>query len=112
MDPAEGLRDLLSFIDGDLVVGHNLGFDLAILRTQCARFQLPYHVSHSVDTLQIARRILGTGSMRLGDLRKRLNLPTLPTHRAMDDITTTAELLQHLMPRTPVLPRRQGRPCS
>ena len=98
MDPAEGLRDLLSFINGDLVVGHNLGFDLAILRTQCARFQLPYHVSHSVDTLQIARRILGTGSMRLGDLRKRLNLPTLPTHRAMDDITTTAELLQHLMP--------------
>ncbi len=98
VDPAEGLRDLLAFLDGDLVVGHNLGFDLAVLRSQCARYNLPYHVSHNVDTLRMARRILGSGSMRLGDLRERLSLPTIPTHRAMDDITTTAELLHHLMP--------------
>lgn len=98
VDPAEGLRDLLDYLGDALVVGHNVGFDLGMLRAQARRLDVQLPALASCDTLRLARRVLGAGSLRLGDLRERLALPSAPTHRAMDDVQTTAELLLRLLP--------------
>lgn len=98
VDAAEGLRDLLDYLGDALIVGHNVGYDLGMLRSQAHRLDIPLPALASCDTLHLARRVLGAGSLRLGDLRERLQLPSAPTHRAMDDVRTTAELLLHLLP--------------
>ncbi len=97
-DPQEALRDLLAYLGDELVCGHNLAFDLAILESNCRRLGLAPPELPAADTLWIARRVVGTGSMKLGDLRRRLGLSTEPTHRAMDDVSATAELLKALLP--------------
>jgi DNA helicase II / ATP-dependent DNA helicase PcrA len=98
IDASEGLRDLLTYLGDALLIGHNLRFDLAVLRSQAARLNLSLPPLHYEDTLNLARRVVGNGSMKLGDLRNRLGLPSVPTHRAMDDVQTTAELLAKLIP--------------
>jgi len=98
VDAAEGLRDLLDYLGDALVVGHNVGFDLGMLHAQAHRLELAAPAPRSCDTLRLARRVIGRGSLRLGDLQRRLGLAAAPTHRAMDDVRTTAELLQRLLP--------------
>jgi DNA helicase II / ATP-dependent DNA helicase PcrA len=97
-EPAEALRDLLDYLGDALIIGHNIDFDLGMLAAQARRLDLPLPPLNACDTLRLARRVLGRGSLRLGDLRERLALPSAPTHRAMDDVQTTAELLRRLLP--------------
>lgn len=98
-DPAEVYTELKEYLGDTLVIGHNIDFDLAILRSHASRLgiQLPHW--HQVDTLRLARRLVPGGSMRLGDLALRLKLAHRPTHRAMDDVSCTAELLRLLVGR-------------
>jgi DNA helicase II / ATP-dependent DNA helicase PcrA len=97
VDPEEGLRDLLAWLGSDIIVGHNIAFDLGMLYGQCRRLHIICPQFDSCDTLKLARRVIKTGSMKLGSLQKRLQLNTKPTHRAMDDVSATAELLNFLI---------------
>ena len=73
-------------------VMHNAPFDLPFL---VALFrdagQLP-PAPPIVDTLGLARGLLGSGGNRLGELAAKLGLPVETQHRALGDATTTARL--------------------
>jgi DNA helicase-2/ATP-dependent DNA helicase PcrA len=97
-DPATAFAELADFVGDSLVVGHNIAFDLAMLAGQARRLGLRPPAWPAADTLLLARRVLRSGSMRLGDLATRLELPRRPTHRAMDDVGATALLLARLVP--------------
>jgi len=107
MDPARAFAELAEFVGGSLVVGHNIGFDLALLRGHAGRAGASLPDWPHADTLALARREWPTGSLRLGDLARRLELRHQPTHRAMDDVSATAHLLERLMP--PLLDSREDR---
>jgi len=97
-DPAQALAELEDFVGDSLVVGHNVAFDLALLAGHARRLGRRLPDWPHADTLTLARRVLRTGSLRLGDLAERLGLEWRPTHRAMDDAAATALLLARLLP--------------
>jgi DNA polymerase III subunit epsilon len=76
----------------ETLVFHNYPFDVpflaALLRTGGAA---PFY-NPVVDTLGLARGLLGPGGNSLGALAARLGLPREPQHRALGDALTTARL--------------------
>jgi DNA helicase-2/ATP-dependent DNA helicase PcrA len=98
LEPARAFAELAEFVGGSLVVGHNIGFDLAMLQSHARRAGTSLPDWPRADTLALARREWPTGSLRLGDLARRLELRHQPTHRAMDDVSATAHLLERLIP--------------
>lgn len=79
------------FVGDTPVAGHNLGFDLAMLKQNAL---LP-----CFDTLAVARRLLAAPSYRLADLATALGLAATPSHRALDDVRATVALAGALAER-------------
>ncbi len=92
------LQDFLDFIEGALLVGHNVGFDIKMITAHARRIGLNPPLFQWGDTWNLSNRFIQSDSYRLGDLAKNLNLPVLPNHQAIDDARTTVELLLHLIP--------------
>ncbi|MAY79510.1 MAG: hypothetical protein CL930_01870 [Deltaproteobacteria bacterium] len=95
-DPATVFREFSAFISDTPVAGHNVRFDLRMLKAHAARVDVPMVFSAHFDSLRYARRLLHQDSYRLGDLAIALELPEDPTHRALDDVKTTVHLFQKL----------------
>lgn len=96
------LGSFLEFIGPDsVVVGHNVRYDLAFLGAALERAGRPRLSNRSVDTLPLARRLIGNEvpNCRLGTLASRLRLDHLPAHRALDDALATGDLLHVLLER-------------
>ncbi|MFP3901890.1 MAG: DEDD exonuclease domain-containing protein [Acidimicrobiia bacterium] len=95
------LPDLLEFVGGAVLVGHNLRFDVAFL--DAALVAHGYHRLglRTVDTVALARRLVRdeVPNCRLGTLADRFRLDHRPTHRALDDALATADLLHALLER-------------
>ena len=95
------LPSLLEFLGDSVVVGHNVGFDLAFLRHAFARAGHPPFAPRHVDTAALARRLVRdeVPDCRLGTLASRFRLDHRPTHRALDDALATTDLLHLLLER-------------
>ncbi|MGI6038356.1 MAG: 3'-5' exonuclease [Limnochordia bacterium] len=98
-NPHQVLQSFLEFKADGLLVGHNVIFDIRMLDNSCHRFKIPFSRDTWVDTLGLARRFVEAKSYKLGDLAAKLGLSQKPSHRALDDVATTWELLQHLVPK-------------
>ena len=101
------LPSLLEFIGSDtnVIVGHNVRFDLGFLhaamrRTEHGRF--PHRV---VDTCLLARRLVRdeVPNCKLGTLSDYFRVGHRPTHRALDDALATGEVLHCLLERAGTL---------
>ena len=96
------VADVRAHLDGSVLVAHNAGVDLGVLRRKLPDF-VPTEV---LDTLKLSRRLLpGQPSYRLGSLVTALRLDHDPPvglrpHRASYDVLVTARLLVHLASRT------------
>lgn len=99
IEPATALLALFGDCAGGLVLGHNVSFDLSIIRSQAARLNIEMPVHSYVDTYELTRRFIDTQSYRLTDLRDLFQLPSETAHRALGDVKTTIALLMHLMPK-------------
>jgi DNA polymerase III epsilon subunit family exonuclease len=95
------LPSFLEFLGGAVVVGHNVRFDLAFLNhalVSTGRDPLP---NANVDTLALARRLVRdmVPNCKLGTLAACLDLTHRPSHRALNDVLATGDLLHHLLER-------------
>lgn len=85
--------DIKNFVDGAIVVGHNINFDMNFLR---------HYVgieNESLCTLCLSRRVFSTNplsSYRLSNICKHLEIPMDVTHRAKDDVLLTEQLFNVL----------------
>jgi DNA polymerase-3 subunit epsilon len=88
-------------VDGHVLVGHNLPFDVGFLDHALLAAGMAPLAQPMVDTLPLARRLLrGTvPDCRLGTLATALGLPHQPSHRAASDVLATADLLHVLLRR-------------
>jgi len=95
------LPSLLEFIGDAVIVGHNIGFDLAFLRHAFERTGRAPLVNRNIDTVALARRLVRdeVPDCRLGTLASRLRLDHRPSHRALDDALATTDLLHLLIER-------------
>lgn len=108
-DPAEALAGFKHFIGNSLVVGHNIGFDVRILLGSATRSGIQMPIWSFEDTLDIAKRFLAADRYDLESLTNLLGLSARPSHKAMDDVLCTLELLAHLVKFiTPGTSKRKG----
>ncbi len=95
------LRALLDFVRDAVIVGHNVRFDLSFLNGALAANHYPTFTNRVVDTCRLARRLVRpeVPNCRLGTLSAHFGFANQPTHRALDDVRATADLLHLLLER-------------
>ena len=92
---------MIEFLGDAVVVGHNVGFDMAFINSALTRRGDPEIVNPVIDTLPLARRLIRdeVPDCRLGTLASRFRLDHRPSHRALDDALATTDLLHFLLER-------------
>lgn len=85
---------------GAVAVGHQIAFDLAMLRGECARSGIAWSDPRSLDTLLLATALdpnLSTAS--LDAIAEQLGVAVHGRHTALGDSLVTAEVFLRLLPR-------------
>lgn len=103
-DDAPTFDEVLNELQGRLrrrvPVGHNVHFDLAMLRANAARRHRKFYVStRAVDTVQLAMEHLeplGLTRFSLDAVRRFLGWHSIGAHTALVDVRQTADLLRLL----------------
>ncbi|HJU46914.1 MAG TPA: 3'-5' exonuclease, partial [Gaiellaceae bacterium] len=93
------VRRLLVFAGDAVLVAHNARFDLAFLDREVERLTGKRIASPVVDTVWLARRLLGERTRRTGlaALAHFFGTAAEPCHRALPDAQATAEVLVQLI---------------
>jgi DNA polymerase III epsilon subunit family exonuclease len=94
---AAALRRFLSFAGDGVLVAHNARFDMAFLDHEAMRLTDKRVVATVVDTVTLARRLLGRRPANLTALSHWFATDVRPCHRALPDAEATAEILVQLI---------------
>lgn len=99
VDPEKALSLLLNFTKGTIVVGHNVNYDLQIIKSMLSRYNLAdIQMTAVYDTLDLACKVYPKMSNhKLETLADFLQTNTRPNHNAMQDILATSEILTLLL---------------
>jgi len=94
----EILPDVLKMIEGHILVGHGIGFDIALIAAEAKRNQIPttIHQLHYIDTLRLARLYGESPINSLQRLREHFNIEPEGAHRAMSDVIVNIEVFKQL----------------
>lgn len=93
----EIMPDVMHFIDGAIVVGHNVGFDIGFLSYEAQLLGRAFPPD-GLDTIPLARRFCpGLKRFKLDMVATHLNIPTVNRHRALGDATVTAAVFLRIL---------------
>ncbi|MBS0248038.1 MAG: CBS domain-containing protein [Proteobacteria bacterium] len=85
-------------MDGAVVIGHTVGFDLAVLKHECQRAGLNWQQPRILDTNLLAQVVEPRlGGYSLEHLASWLNVPLADRHAALGDAITTARIFLALL---------------
>lgn len=90
------LPDILSFIDDDVVVAHNAGFDTGVIRYACAIDGIEWPSLDFLCTLVVARRALALPTYRLPFVADALGFLLEDHHDALADANAVVEIIARL----------------
>ena len=91
---SEELQELIDFIGNNVIVGHNIGFDIKFLIAACSFCLIEYPKFTTINTITLAHKYLQLDSYSLDSIRKYFN-NTDEAHRALSDCEMTARLYQY-----------------
>lgn len=92
----------LDFVGDAALVAHNARFDIAFLRAQAARCDIPWPRPVVLDTLTLARSVFTRDEVRdhkLGTLASYVGARVTPDHRALSDARATVDVLHSIVER-------------
>jgi len=90
--------ELLSLLEGAVVVGHNVPFDLAFLMRECRRNGVATpELGPVIDTLQVSRHVFGFYRCNLVALAERMGIAHRRAHTALGDAETTLFVLRKML---------------
>ncbi len=90
-------ENLLSLMDGAVLVAHNAPFDLGFLAAELELARLLPPEGPVVDTLALVRRTYSFARNGLQAVASALDVETGPAHRAMGDVLTTCRVLERIL---------------
>ena len=90
---AAAVRRFLAFAGDAVLVAHNARFDMAFLDHETRKLTGERVAATVVDTVGLARRLLGRQPANLAALSYRFATDVRPCHRALPDAEATAEIL-------------------
>ncbi len=89
----------LDFVGGDVIVGHNVHFDVNFLYDKALSIGLPPVSNDFVDTMRLSRKLFPQyGRHRLADLAERFGVMPETAHRALADCYTAAACYERMKP--------------
>ncbi len=94
--------DFIGSPDDVLVVAHNSPFDMGFLQAAASTHAIEWPSYRVIDTVKFARLVIPRDEIlnyKLGTLAAFFETEQSPTHRALDDVRTTVELLHRLLER-------------
>lgn len=93
----EVIDKIIDFIGADVIVGHNVNFDVNFLYDNVMYFKHTALSNNFEDTMRLARKLFKDfPNHRLITCCEKLNKKYYPSHRAMADVEATQELLTHI----------------
>ena len=98
----EVFPSLIEFARGCVMVAHNAGFDMGFILRASKSLGYEWPSTTVIDTVSLARRIIPRHEVRnyqLSTLSSYFSTSTSPTHRALDDVEATVDLLHGLIAR-------------
>ena len=100
---APGLGDVLpyflDFVGGDVILGHNVNFDVNFLYDKALSIGLAPVGNDFVDTMRLSRKLFPEHKHhRLCDLAERLAVTPDAAHRALADCYTAAACYERMKP--------------
>ena len=107
---ADIAQDVLDFVGSDIIVGHNVAFDISFLNTELDRVSMPKLVNDRIDTMGLATRLLKEiRKPSLDRIASMVGLNPRGVHRAGGDAKLTAEVAMRLMSKPGVYIMRDVR---
>ncbi|MFT4029845.1 MAG: 3'-5' exonuclease [Protaetiibacter sp.] len=109
----EQLPDLIEFADADLLVAHNAGFDMGVIRAACAATGSATPLFSYFCSLQLARKTYTLDSYKLPSVASAAGFADFPHHDAVADAEACAAIVIHAAERygaidVPELAERAG----
>lgn len=96
MERDEAIRELLDFIQGQILVGQNINFDYSFLKQWAVNHKRPLEAK-ACDTLKLARVLLPAEQpKKLEDLCVYFGIERAREHRALDDALETWQVFEKL----------------
>jgi len=98
----EVFPSLVEFARGCVMVAHNAGFDMGFILRASEKLGYEWPSTTVIDTVSLARRIIPRHEVRnyrLSTLASYFSTSISPTHRALDDVGATVDLLHGLIAR-------------
>jgi len=93
------LAELHRLSDGTVWIGHNIGFDIEIVRRECERNGIAWTPPYALDTLLLAAALMPDHQdFRLESLADLFAIEVQGRHTALGDVLVTAQLYQRLLP--------------
>lgn len=87
-------QDILNLLEGRILVGHNLAFDLSFLTEELSRLEIMAPDPPQICTLKLARNLLpDLRHKNLTSVARELGLRPKGMHRALADANITAKVL-------------------
>lgn len=97
-EPVEVLDALKGFIGTDVVVGHNVNFDINFLYDNFEKYLHTHFSNNYLDTLRFSRKFFKLApSHKLPTLAEYLQINVDVSHRALEDCYTTNQLYMKLL---------------
>ena len=94
---AEVLPSLTAYIGDDVVLAHNAGFDVGVIRYACAIDGIPWPGMRFLCSLVLARRALRLPSYRLPFVTDSLGIPFTDHHDPLADTRAVVEVIRGLI---------------
>ena len=92
--------ELLAFMGETVLIGHSVGFDLAVLKRECQRADTPFRPPRTLDTRLLAQVVQpNLASFTLEGLSSWLGVEIKERHSALGDAVATAHIFSALVPR-------------
>lgn len=94
----EILPHILQLIEGRIIVGHGIYFDISLIAAEAERAGIPTKILQQphIDTLRLARLYGESPINSLEHLRQHFNIAFEGAHRAMNDVVVNIEVFKYL----------------
>ena len=96
------IPSLLEFVGNEILVGHNIKFDLGFINASLQRCNYEPLDNRFLDTLSLAKKIIPNEvrDFKLSTLAAYCKSTISPTHRAFSDVEATIEVFHYLIERS------------